>query len=80
MNFLYYESKFKIKPKIIYFGRGRGGGRGVDLVNYFTKNPNLKKEFFLFVKIKEKKNFFFFGGGGRGGGVAGWGWRGIVGG
>ena len=71
VNFLYYESKFKIKPKIIYFGRGRGGGRGVDLVNYFTKNPNLKKEFFLFVKIKEKKNFFFFGGGGRGGGGGG---------
>ena len=41
-------------------------------MNYFTKNPNLKKEFFLFVKIKEEKNlFFFFGGGGGGAGGGG---------
>ena len=34
MNLFYYESKFKI-----FF---LGGGGGLELVIFFTKNPNLK--------------------------------------
>ena len=47
-EFFYYESKFK------YFF-WLGGGR-VRVSDFFTKNPNLKKNIF----------FFFWGGGGRG--------------
>ena len=37
-------------------GRGGRGGEGLEEVNFFTKNPNLKKLL-----------FFFAGGGGSGG-------------
>ena len=42
-----------------------GGSGGLELVNFFSKNPNLKKEKIFFFSF-----FFFFwgGGGGRGGG------------
>ena len=57
---------------MIFFQRiqmGGGGVWGLELVNFFSKNPNLKKE----------KIFFFGGGGGgggRGAGAGGWGARG----
>ena len=47
MNFLYYESKFNF-----FCGGGTrlfvgvGGGAGLELVNFFTKDPNLKKKCF----------------------------------
>ena len=49
---------------MIFFQRiqmGGGGVWGLELVNFFSKNPNLKKE----------KIFFFGGGGGAGGGGRG---------
>ena len=55
MNFFNYESQFKIKKMIFPFfsgGRGGGEGRGLGLVNFLTKNPNLKKK---------KKSFIFWG-------------------
>ena len=65
MNFFYYESKFKMKKKLLG-GRGWFGvGTGVSEF-FFTKTPNLQKQ-------REKKTFFFLGGGGGGvrGGVKG---------
>ena len=54
MIFFYNESKFKSKQK---FFLGGGGGAGVRVSEFFSMNPNLKKE----------KNVFCFGreGGGR---------------
>ena len=48
---------------MIFFQRIQmgGGSGGLESVNFFSKNPNLKKE----------KIFFFFWGGGGGGGRAG---------
>ena len=53
---------------MIFFQRIQmgGGSGGLESVNFFSKNPNLKKE---------KIFFFFLGGGGRG--RAGGGARGI---
>ena len=52
MIFFHCESKFMI-IKYIFFGRKGGGGGGgggggwrLGLVIFFTKNPNLKKNFF----------------------------------
>ena len=49
MNFLYYESKFKIKEFFFLGGGGGGGERGGVRVSEFfsTKNPNLKIGFFV---------------------------------
>ena len=43
MNFFYYESKFKLKEKIFFGGRGEGGGGARVSDFFYTKNPNLKK-------------------------------------
>ena len=54
MKFFYYASKYKTKKKNIFFGRGGGvegglGGGGARVKGvFFTKNPNLKKNFFFF--------------------------------
>ena len=46
MNFFYKEYKSKKKKKRNFFlgwgGGGGGGVEGLELVNFFTKNPNLQ--------------------------------------
>ena len=67
-------SIFFFTKNTIFRGFFFGWGEGVQLVNFFTKNPNLKKvegdarvcDFFTKYSNLKKTSFFVGGGGGRG--------------